>query len=184
LSDAASQPAPGVAGPRPRSDRVPGRGARSDPLAGIVFALLVIACLAAFFVTQRLKHSPTAVQSFKLTPRFVPTAAGHLSQERISFKLARADEVTVTIVDSSGDTVATLVRDHPVAKYKQISLRWNGREGVATGYALSYSPDGTPILTAANVGRLAPEGEYRVRVGLRAQHRELLSPREFELQRR
>ncbi|HXW58238.1 MAG TPA: hypothetical protein VEJ23_02040 [Solirubrobacteraceae bacterium] len=156
---------------------------RTDRLAAIVFALLVVACFAAFFVTQRLKHSPTAVQRFELTPRFVPTAGGPLSQERISFKIARADEVTVTIVNSSGDTVATLVRDHPVPRYKQVSLRWNGREGAAVGYALSHTPDGTPILTAFNRGRLAPEGEYRVRVALRAQHRELLSPRTFELQR-
>ena len=85
-----------------------------------MFALLVLACFAAFFVTQRLKHSPTAVQSFKLTPRFSPTPTGHLKQERISFKLARADEVTVTIVNSAGDTVATLVSDRPVAALQTV----------------------------------------------------------------
>ena len=47
----------------------------TDRPARTVFALLVIACLAAFFVTQRLKHTPTAVQLFKLTPRFSPTPA-------------------------------------------------------------------------------------------------------------
>ena len=47
------------------------RGTRrtADPLARVVFALLVLACFAAFFLTQRLKHTPTAVQRFKLTPR-------------------------------------------------------------------------------------------------------------------
>jgi hypothetical protein len=155
----------------------------TDPLAAVVFALLVVACFAAFFVTQRLKHSPTAVQSFKLTPRFSPTASGRLKQERISFKLARADEVTVTIVSASGTTVATLVRDRPVEGYKQLSLRWNGREGPPHGSTLSQSPDGTPIVSPINEGRLAAEGEYRVRVKLRAQNRELLSPRSFELVR-
>jgi hypothetical protein len=153
----------------------------TDPLAAVVFALLVVACFAAFFVTQRLKHSPTAVQSFKLTPRFSPTPAGHIKQERISFKLARADEVTVTIVNAAGSTVATLVSDRPVVRYKQFSLRWNGREGVARRYSLRHSPDGATIVSPVNEGRLAPEGEYRVRVNLRAQHRELLSPRTFEL---
>ena len=33
-----------------------------------VFAVLVLACFVAFFLTQRLKHTPTAVQRFKLTP--------------------------------------------------------------------------------------------------------------------
>ena len=68
-----------------------------------MFALLVLACFAAFFVTQRLKHTPTAVQDFELTPFFSPTPAGHVKQERISFKLAQADAVTVTIINSEGD---------------------------------------------------------------------------------
>ncbi len=182
MSEAAPHSAQGAAAAGVRAGHDGAGASRPDPLAGIVFALVVVACFAAFFVTQRLKHSPTAIQSFKLTPRFSPTSAGRLGQERISFKLARADEVTVTIVNTAGDTVATLVRDRAVPKYKQISLRWNGREGVARGYSLSHSPNGTPILTAVNTGRLAPAGEYRVRVALRAQHRQLLSPRSFQLQ--
>ncbi len=104
-------------------------GPAPDRLAQVVFALLVLACFAAFFITQRLKHTPTAVQHFELTPSFSPTPAGHIKEERISFKLAEADEVTVTIIDSDGTPVATLVRDQPVARYKQFSLRWNGRAG-------------------------------------------------------
>ena len=72
-----------------------------DRAARAVFALLVIACLAAFFVTQRLKHTPTAVQRFEMTPVFSPTASGHIKQERISFRVARSGAVTVTIVDSA-----------------------------------------------------------------------------------
>ena len=84
---------------------------RTDPLARVVFAALVLACFAAFVITQRLKHTPTAVQSFKLTPIFAPVPAGHIKAERISFKLANAERVTVTILDSDERTVATLVRD-------------------------------------------------------------------------
>ena len=69
----------------------------------VVFALLVLACFAAFFMTQRLKHTPTAVQRFKLTPFFSPTLPGLAKQEAISFKLAQADAVTVTIIDAAGD---------------------------------------------------------------------------------
>ena len=108
----------------------------------LVFALLVLACFGAFILTQRLKHTPTAVQHFQLTPRFSPTPAGRIKEERISFKLARADAVTVTILDSAGDTVATLVRDRPVARYKQFSLRWNGRMGTAHGYTTMTTADG------------------------------------------
>ena len=147
----------------------------------MVFALLVVACFAAFFITQRLKHTPTAVQLFELTPSFSPTLAGHIKQERISFKLARADEVTVTIESVAGDDVATLVRDRPVTRYKQFSLRWNGRLGAARGYAILRAPNGHLTLLPTNPGKLAPAGEYRVRVSLRSQNRTVVSPRNFRL---
>lgn len=137
-------------------------GPATDRLAQVVFALLVIACAAAFILTQRLKHTPTAVQHFQLTPRFSPTPSGHIKRERISFKLARADEVTVTVVNDAGDTVATLVRDRPVTRYKQFKLGWNGN---------------------TTAGKPAPVGEYRVRVSLRGEHRTVFSPHSFTLVR-
>jgi hypothetical protein len=152
-----------------------------DRPAQVVFASLVLACLAAFFLTQRLKHTPTAVQLFKLTPSFSPSTSGPIAQERISFKLAKADEVTVTIIDAQGNVVATLVRDHRLSRYKQFSLRWNGHRGSARSYALIASPHGRSILLPANEGSLAPAGEYRVRVSLREQARSVLSPRSFKL---
>ena len=160
-----------------------GADAASERLARTIFALLVAACFVAFFLTQHLKHTPTAVQSFKLTPFFSPTPAGHIKEERISFKLARADEATVTIVDASGATVATLLRDHPVARYKTLSLRWSGRRGTARSYALVAGPDGTSALAPRLHGAAAAAAEYRVKVSLRAQHRTVLSPRGFKLVR-
>lgn len=156
--------------------------AGAEGLARTVFALLVVACFAAFFVTQRLKHTPTAVQRFELTPYFSPFPSGHVRQEAISFKLAESGEVTVSVIDSSGDTVATLLRDHPVQRYKTLSLRWNGRRGVAQGYTTQTSPSGrTTSLVAANTGRVAPPGEYRVRVELRHKGKTVDSPRSFTL---
>jgi hypothetical protein len=152
-----------------------------DRPARVVFALLVVACFAAFFITQRLKHTPTAVQLFKLTPSFAPTSAGSLKEERISFKLAQADEVTVSIERAAGGQVATLLHDHPVARYKQFSLRWNGRLGAARGYTLLGAPNGHLTLLPTNRGKLAPAGEYRVRVSLRSQNRTVVSPRNFTL---
>ena len=157
---------------------------RTDPLARAVFALLVFACFGAFILTQRLKHTPTPVQHFQLTPRFSPTPSGHIKQERISFKLARADAVTVTILNAAGDTVATLVRERPVARYKQFSLRWNGRMGMPRGYTTVTTVDGTTIVTPINTGSPAPAGEYRVHVNLREQHRTVPGPRNFTLVRR
>jgi hypothetical protein len=156
----------------------------TDRVARGVFALLVVACFAAFIVTQRLKHTPTAVQMFKMTPSFSPSASGAIDQERISFRIARGDEVTVTIVNSDGSEVATLTHEVPVTGYKQFSLRWNGRLGPAHGYRLVSGQHGRVSLLPANLGPLAPAGDYRVRVSLHKQRRAVLSPRSFTLVRR
>jgi hypothetical protein len=136
----------------------------ADPLARWVFAALVIACFAAFFLTQRLKHTPTAVQSFHLTPVFSPVPTGHIKEERISFKLTQAEMVTVTVLDAKDNEVATLASARPVPRYKLFKLRWNGRLS-ATGSA-------------------APAGEYRIRVSLLGQHRQVTLPRSFTLVRK
>ncbi len=149
--------------------------------ARVVFALLVLACFAAFLITQRLKHTPTAVQEFKLVPVFSPSSSGELKEEHIAFKLAKADDVTVTIVSSSEEDVATLIHDLPVPRYKILSLRWNGREGAAHRYTVLRRADGYTTLLPANRGGLAPAGVYHVRLSLRKQKHSVDSPRDFTL---
>jgi hypothetical protein len=187
-----------LSGPSAGSDPLPGRagagelarghghgmGSRAggvEMLPTLVFALLVIACFAALIVTQRLKHTPTLVQEFKRASSFSPQSPGPHRLEAISFKLAQADEVTVTIVSSSGQAVALLVRDRPVARYKRLSLRWNGREGPARGYRVLTSPHGYKSLLPLNRGRIAPAGEYGIRIGLRGADRTIPAPRDFTL---
>lgn len=165
----------------PKQGHAVAKSNSAEPLALLVFVALVTACFAAFFITQRLKHTPTAVQKFKLQTSFSPNGpAGH-NQEQFSFKLANADEVTVTIINVSGSTVATLLVNHPVARYKQFTLRWNGRRGSARGYAQITSPGGRPILIPRTHGALAPPGEYRVEVALRKQDHPVISPYSFTL---
>jgi hypothetical protein len=147
----------------------------------VVFVVLVLACFAAFFITQRLKHTPTAVQDFKRTPRFSPFPAGHIKEAELSFKLAEADEVTVAILDSSEDVVATLLRSYPVRRYKQFSLRWNGHRGTAFRHRLAHTATGRTIVVPENRGGIAPPGEYRVRVSLHHQDRTLVLPQSFTL---
>jgi hypothetical protein len=153
----------------------------SERLARVVFALLVIACFAALLVTQRLKHTPTLVQEFKLTKVIALSSSGEAREEHIAFKLAKADEVTVTIESSSGETVATLVRDLPARRYKIVSLRWNGRRGEAHGYGVLRKADGYTTLVPRNRGGFASPGEYTVRVTLRREDRSIPSSRTFKL---
>jgi hypothetical protein len=165
-----------------RGGRARGTGA-DERLARVVFALLVVGCFAAFVVTQRLKHTPTPVQKFKMDSSFAPESAGTHRLEAISFELAKADDVTVTIVSSAGVDVATLVRDRPLARYKRLSLRWSGREGIAHGYTVLTSPHGYKSRLAAISGPIAPPGEYHLTVSLRAQKRTIPSTRDFKLVR-
>jgi hypothetical protein len=147
----------------------------------VVFATLVVACFAAFAITQRLKHTPTPVQNFEMNVAFHPTrtpaascrgsvpkllvnATGRI--EYLSFKLAQADEVTVEIVDSSDRDVATIVRDLPAERYKQLSLCWNGQRG------------------ATERGGLAPPGEYRLKVRLHNEELTRYSTSSFALEAR
>jgi hypothetical protein len=161
--------------------RRPGAPVADPRLAVIVFAALVAACFMALIVTQRLKHTPTPVEHFQMTSKVVPAATGRLSEERIAFKLTKADRVTVTVDNAAGEGVATLVTDVPVGRYKILSLRWNGRRGVAGGYKVLRKADGYTTIVPRNKGAIAPAGTYTVRVHLLAQKRSVPSSRSFQL---
>ncbi len=76
----------------------------------------------------------------------VPTRQVNASEriEYLSFKTAQAEAVTVEIINSAEQSVATIVRDLPVERYKPLSLCWNGQLGPTQS------------------GGLAPPGEYRL----------------------
>jgi hypothetical protein len=89
--------------------------------------------------------------------------------------------VTVTIIDTNANIVATLVRDRRIPRYKEFSLRWNGRRGTAHRYQTLSTETGRSILLPVTVGGPAPPGEYRVQVSLREQGRVVVLPRSFTL---
>jgi hypothetical protein len=152
-----------------------------------VFAALVLATVGGLFLAQRIKHTPTSVQGFELHPvSFSPAARGRLASEQVSFRIARNDRVTVAIVDASGDTVATLVRNLPWQRYLRLCLSWNGRRGVGAVASAEPARRAAGICPAEPAfvlpaGRLAPPGDYRARVSLQHQGRPVLSPSSFAL---
>jgi flagellar hook assembly protein FlgD len=129
-------------------------------LPRIVFALLVASTFGAFFVAQRLKHDPSPVQQYTAYPVFSPNGDGRVDAERINFKLRRADEVTIDVIDRKGDVVRNLVKDRSLAAYRQTRFRWDGR---------------------TDEDRLAPDGLYRMRITLREEGRSLVIPGSFAL---
>jgi hypothetical protein len=182
----------GAAGAAPRSDRQRHGGpaelgsAQAQRAAAAVFTLLVVATIGGLFLAQRIKHTPTSVQGFRLEPSSFSPAGGRAAAERVSFRTSANDAVTVAIVGSSGETVATLVRNLSWPRYLRLCLSWNGRRG--GGGVLRAAP----IRSASGIcpaepafalpgGRLASAGDYRVRVSLRHQRHSVLSPASFAL---
>ena len=146
-------------------------------LSAAIFAFLVVACIAAFFVTQRLKHTPTLVQAFKMTPAFTPsldvTSVCHRPLERsevlrnhhleyISFRTSSSMRIVVSVT-SEGKDVATLAHDVTTKRYRRLSLCWNGHIGVH------------------QTGALAPPGHYGIVVTMRGTDRRIPAPRDFAL---
>lgn len=144
---------PPAAATSPAAGRAP-TGAPTPRLTRAVFGLLVIATFAAFFVTQRLKHSPTLVQAATAIPYIYP-ARGH-RRAVISFKIRQADEVTVTVVGPNGDDIDTLASGAQMPAYQQRAFSWRGVTGA---------------------GRHAPLGLYTIRIRLRRAGRSFLLSR-------
>lgn len=125
-----------------------------------VFALLVAATFAAFFVAQRLKHDPSPVQQYLATPVFSPNGDGRKDAERINFKLRREDDVTIDVIDARGDVVRELVDERRLKAYHQTRFNWDGR---------------------TDAKKNAPDGRYRMRITLRREGRSLVIPGSFVL---
>jgi hypothetical protein len=129
----------------------------------VSFCALVIATVAAFFITQHLKVTTPLLAGF---PRPVPAVINPFSsgrcgtppvshrRMRISFYLLhRSDHVDVWIVNASGSIVATLATN----RYMRRGVR--NPDGV-------FSWDGLQ-----DDGSIAPDGVYYIRVALLGQGR-------------
>src|SRR5215210_7095756 len=92
------------------------------PVVRAVFALLVLATIAAFFVTQQLKSEFPLVIRFAAKPKqFSPNG----DRYRDSSEPAK---VTFSIMDSEGNEVRRLVDERQLAGDAKHRFRWNGRD--------------------------------------------------------
>jgi hypothetical protein len=136
-------------------------------LAGVVFALLVLATLAAFAWSQRLKRDPLVLDkvSFvgfpnlhpkhKVHGKFTPNDDCRYDRIRIRFRTTISDDGTVQIVKPGGRVVLTLARDRFLKRYHFHTFYWDG-----------HGRDGST----------APAGRYKLRVKLLGQERTLVPP--------
>ena len=128
--------------------RRPGYG-----LGAVVFALLVLATIAAFAWSQRLKRDPLVIDkvSFVARPRpapestrvhrgFTPNGDCRYDRVRIRFRTTRSDDGTVQVVRPGGRVVITLARDQFLKRYQFHTYYWDGRRrggGIALPAATS-----------------------------------------------
>jgi hypothetical protein len=138
--------------------------------AGLVFALLVLATLAAFAWSQRVKRDPLVLDKVSLLsprhlsspgvkvqtrPAFTPNSDCRFDKERIRFRVTQSDHATVQVVKPGGKLVITLARDEYLKRYHFFTYYWDGR--------------------TRNDG-IAPPGRYKLRVKLLGQERVLVPP--------
>jgi hypothetical protein len=138
--------------------------------AGLVFAFLVIATLAAFAWSQRVKRDPLVLDRVTLVspshpahpgvrppvrPAFTPNGDCRFDLERIRFRVTQSDRATVQVVKPGGKVVLTLARDRYLKRYHFFTFYWDGR--------------------TRNDG-IAPPGRYKLRVKLLGQERTLVPP--------
>src|ERR671910_24156 len=86
------------------------------PLVRVVFALLVLATIAAFFVTQQLKSEfPLVIRFATKPPHFSPNGDRYRDGSIVGFDLSEPAEVTFSITDGEGNEVRRIVDERRLA---------------------------------------------------------------------
>lgn len=128
----------------------------------VVFAVLVLATVAAFAWSQRKKREPLILDkvSFVPVPRseptppaFTPNGDCRFDRVRIRFRVTRSDQADVQVIKPGGKLVVTLARDTFLKRYRFHTYYWDGR--------------------MRGVG-MAPPGRYKLRVRMLGEDRVLV----------
>lgn len=135
--------------------------------ATVVFGLLVLATLAAFAWSQRLKRDPLVIDRVTIgtpqSPAFTPNRDCRFDRIRIRFRMTQSDDAMVQVVKPGGKLVITLARDRFLKRYRFFTFYWDGRSRYGD--------------------RSAPPGRYKLRVKMLGQDRVLVPPGTIRLHR-
>ena len=134
------------------------------PLVRAVFAVLVVATVAAFFATQQLKGEFPLVIRFATKPaHFSPNGDDYRDTTEVGFDLSEPASVTFMVIDSEGNEVRRIVSERRLAGDAKHRFRWDGRDD-----------DGNPV----------DDGTYRMRVVRREESRVIDSVKKITIDRR
>ncbi len=133
---------------------------RPVSVATVVFGLLVLATLAAFAWSQRLKRDPLVLDKVRFgvpaSRSFTPNRDCRFDTIRIRFRMTQSDDAIVQVIKPGGKVVYTLARDRFLKRYTFSTFHWDGR-------------------TRLNRGP-APPGRYKLRVKMLGEDRVLVPP--------
>lgn len=129
-----------------------------SPLVRAAFALLALATVGAFILTQRLKDEFPLVLRFATSPQYLsPNGDGVRDRTLVGFDLSRRSKVSFSVIDSEGHEVRRLVDNRELAGDTKHRFVWDGRD---------------------DSGRRVPDGLYRLRVVRRDEGRVIDSIKE------
>jgi hypothetical protein len=138
---------------------------RKVDAAAVVFALLVVATVAAFAYAQRVKRDPQVVDNFKIagehTNAFTPGGPCH-RRIRLKFRTTTSNDATVQIIKPGGALVRTLAEGEFLKRYTYHAYHWDGKD---------------------DAGQVQPVGRYRMRVQLEDEGRKLTLPGTIRIQK-
>jgi hypothetical protein len=138
----------------------------------VVFALLVLATVAAFAYAQWVKRDPLVLDRVSFTGfpvlnqddpvrNFTPNGDCRFDKIKIRFRVTQSHVGTVQVIKPGGRVVFTLARDRFLKRYTFFNFYWDGRQ---------------------RGGGTAPPGRYKLRVKLGSE-RTLVTPGAIRLHR-
>ncbi|HEX4752339.1 MAG TPA: hypothetical protein VH268_05540 [Solirubrobacterales bacterium] len=138
---------------------------RKADAAAVVFALLVVATVAAFAYAQRVKRDPLLVDRVEIGHKksngFTPK--GQCNRRiKLKFRTTTSNQGTVQVIRPGGELVSVLAKKKFLKRYTLHTYFWDGKN-------------------EAGVGQ--PIGRYRMRVLLEDEGRELTLPGTIRLEK-
>ena len=104
------------------------------PLVRAVFAVLVVATVAAFFTTQQLKGEFPLVIRFATKPaHFSPNGDDYRDTTEVGFDLSEPASVTFMVIDSEGNEVRRIISDRRLAGTRSTASAGTGATTTAPG---------------------------------------------------
>jgi len=124
----------------------------------LIILLLLLCTVAAFAFTERVKLDKSPIARLQVDRQFSPTCNCSTDRARIAFSLAKADQMTLSIVDGRHRTVRTLVDDRRTQGLRRYT--WNGRD---------------------NDGAVVRDGTYFIRIQLGELDRTFFPPNKVDV---